>query len=223
MYLRLDAQLGELFKGLDELVGAGSYVVVLTADHGAAQNPRLLEDALPTANWYPADLEAELRSLIAAEGVPSEAVLNFSNEQVHLDFSQLGDAEADDWMEATRDALLKHPSIAEAWTMGEIRISPDPFAVLRRNGTDKRGGQVYFALHPGHLSYSDDGTTHGSGYAYDTHVPVVFMGNGFNPRSRHNERIGVKDIAPTLCKILDIAFPSACTGNPLWVDAGWAD
>ncbi len=223
MYLRLDAQLGELFKGLDELVGAGSYIVVLTADHGAAQNPRLLEEAMPTANWYPADLEAELRSLIAAEGVPSEAVLNFSNEQVHLDFSLLGDADADDWMEATRDALLKHPAMAEAWTMEEIRISPDPFAVLRRNGTDKRGGQVYFALHPGHLSYSDDGTTHGSGYAYDTHVPVVFMGAGFNPRSRHNERIGIKDIAPTLCKILDIAFPSACTGNPLWVDAGWAD
>ncbi|NDD19794.1 MAG: alkaline phosphatase family protein, partial [Flavobacteriia bacterium] len=83
-------------------------------------------------------------------------------------------------------------------------------------------GQVYFALHPGHLSYSNEGTTHGSGYAYDTHVPVVFMGYG-SQNAHHNERIGVKDIAPTLCKILDIAFPSACTGNPLCVAADWAD
>ena len=223
MYLRLDAQLGELFKGLDALVGAGEYLVVLTADHGAAQNPRLFDEVMPTANWYPADLEAELRSLIAAKGVPASAILNFSNEQVYLDLSLLGDEDADDWMDATRDALLKHPAIAEAWTLEEIRISPDPFAEMRRNGTDKRGGQVFFALHPGHLSYSNEGTTHGSGYAYDTHVPVVFMGPGFNPSARHNERIGVKDIAPTLCKILNTALPSACTGNPLWVSSGWAD
>lgn len=224
MYLRLDAQLGALFKGLDQMVGAENYIVVLTADHGAAQNPRLMEDVMPTRNWYPADLEAELRTLIQAEGVPAEAILNFSNEQLYLDLSLLDDGDdADMWMDAARDALLKHPAIAEAWTLVEIRLSPDPFATMRRNGTDKRGGQVYFALQPGHLSYSDEGTSHGSGYAYDTHVPVIFYGPGFNPKSRHNERIGIKDIAPTLCKILQIAFPSGCTGNPLWVGAGWAD
>ena len=43
------------------------------------------------------------------------------------------------------------------------------------------------------------------------------MGKAFNPQAMHNERAYIRDIAPTFSKVIGIASPSACTGNPLWV------
>ena len=58
------------------------------------------------------------------------------------------------------------------------------------------------------------GTTHGSPYAYDTHVPVMFFGQAFKP-GRYADEFGITDIAPTLSAALGIQEPPACTGKPL--------
>ena len=212
MYLRLDRQLDTLFHYLNENVGEDNFIVVLTADHGAADNPSQAKiDGMPTDWMAPADLESEFRELIITAGIPSKFILNFSNDQVYL---QENDS-LKNMEKIVRDALLKHPKIAEAWTKEEIRNSPDPFAKLRRNGSNKSSGQVFYALYPGSIAYYKTGTTHGSGYTYDTHVPVIFYGKIFGSSQNHIERINIKDIAPTLSKILGIAQPSACNGNIL--------
>src|SRR4030095_5482968 len=41
-YLRLDQYLGDFFTFLDQQVGAGKYLVALSADHGALALPELL-------------------------------------------------------------------------------------------------------------------------------------------------------------------------------------
>jgi predicted AlkP superfamily pyrophosphatase or phosphodiesterase len=212
MYLRLDLDLKHLFESLDLLVGKGNYLVTFTADHGASDNPMQAKaDGFPAELWAPADLEAELRVLMHQAGIDNDKVLNLSNDQIYLSSRE------QDLAVAVRNAILSHPAIAEAWTWEEIRLSPDPYAQLRRNGSDKRSGQVFYALKPGHLAYGPTGTTHGSGYHYDSHVPLIFMGKAFNPQAMHNERAYIRDMAPTLSKVIGIASPSACTGNPLWV------
>lgn len=50
---------------------------------------------------------------------------------------------------------------------------------LVQNGFDqKRSGDVFLILDPGVISYSKTGSTHGTSYSYDTHVPLLFYGNG---------------------------------------------
>jgi len=58
------------------------------------------------------------------------------------------------------------------------------------------------------------GTTHGTPFNYDTHVPIVFMGAGIRPGEYHR-KVFVNDVAPTLAAILQIEEPSGSIGNVL--------
>jgi hypothetical protein len=62
--------------------------------------------------------------------------------------------------------------------------------------------------------FTATGTTHGSPYEYDTHVPVVFLGAGVRAGS-YPGSIGVQDIAPTLSTLLAIQAPSGNMGRVL--------
>jgi arylsulfatase A-like enzyme len=58
------------------------------------------------------------------------------------------------------------------------------------------------------------GTTHGSPYKYDTHVPIIFYGKGIK-KGNSVKYHPITDIAPTLSMMLDIKIPSGCTGQPI--------
>jgi len=79
-----------------------------------------------------------------------------------------------------------------------------------------RSGDLYVQLLPGWISelYGKGGTTHGSPYSYDTHVPIIFFGWKVAPLDNY-DRVWVEDIAPTVCALLKIALPSGCTGTPI--------
>lgn len=70
-------------------------------------------------------------------------------------------------------------------------------------------------LKPGFLEYSRTGTSHGSPYAYDTHVPFLIMGPGIPEGKRTYARSEIRDIAPTLSALLGFPRPSGCTGKPI--------
>jgi arylsulfatase A-like enzyme len=73
---------------------------------------------------------------------------------------------------------------------------------------------VIFVLKPSVITYSPTGSTHGSGFSYDTHAPLIFFGNGI-PRGSSSERTEIIDIAPTISALLGISFPNGNTGKPL--------
>jgi arylsulfatase A-like enzyme len=79
----------------------------------------------------------------------------------------------------------------------------------------KRSGDISIVLESGWLEQRTvPGTTHGSPYTYDTHVPVIFYGHGIKPGASVTYH-PITDIAPTLSRLLRIKLPSACTGNPV--------
>ena len=55
---------------------------------------------------------------------------------------------------------------------------------------------------------------HFSPYSYDTHVPLIIMGNKLKP-GRYVESASPADIATTLANILGIQAPSNATGRVL--------
>ena len=62
--------------------------------------------------------------------------------------------------------------------------------------------------------YGKAGTTHGSGYTYDTHVPIIFFGKGIKKGSSVR-KVSITDIAPSLSMLLNISLPNSATGIPL--------
>jgi arylsulfatase A-like enzyme len=63
--------------------------------------------------------------------------------------------------------------------------------------------------------FTATGTTHGSPYEYDTHVPVAFLGPGWVRAGSYAGTVGVEDIAPTLATLLGIETPSGNMGRVL--------
>ena len=79
----------------------------------------------------------------------------------------------------------------------------------------ERSGDVILIQKPFQLSGTASvGTTHGSPYTYDTHIPVLFFGAGFKP-GRYADSFSITDIAPTLSAALRLTPPSGNMGAPL--------
>ena len=79
----------------------------------------------------------------------------------------------------------------------------------------KRSGDIYLTLNPGFMDWhTKTGTTHGTHYNYDAHVPLFFYGANVGAKQIYRN-IKITDIAPTLSIIMKTAFPNACTGNPI--------
>ena len=89
-------------------------------------------------------------------------------------------------------------------------------AGLIQNGfNQKRSGDVVFVLDQAVISYTTTtGSTHGSGFSYDTHAPLIFFGKGIS-HGNTSSRSEVVDIAPTISVLLGISFPNSSIGTPL--------
>jgi arylsulfatase A-like enzyme len=93
-------------------------------------------------------------------------------------------------------------------------ISGDSIGVLMRNGFNQaRSGNLTVMLDP-YWMVSRNGTTHGTPFDYDTHVPVLFLGAQVRG-GRYNGNVMVNDIAPTLATMLDVETPSGSIGRVL--------
>ena len=58
------------------------------------------------------------------------------------------------------------------------------------------------------------GTTHGTPYSYDTHVPLLWYGKGVKQLEVFR-RVNITDITATLTYFLNVQRPNATTGEPI--------
>jgi len=77
-----------------------------------------------------------------------------------------------------------------------------------------RYGDVRYELLPGWTGDIGVGASHGTGYAYDSHVPLLWWGMGIEPGVSYAPHT-ITDIAPTAAMIVNSKLPSACTGQPI--------
>ncbi|HRD51531.1 MAG TPA: alkaline phosphatase family protein [Flavobacteriales bacterium] len=222
MYLRLDLDIARLLEELDRRVGQGEYMVFLTADHAAVDVPSYLASLRGSAG-YP-DMQAMERGLQAALAKrfgPGKWVRTITNEQVFLNDSLIAakKLDAERVQRAAADHLLTDPLIAEAVTASDLvrfEYTDGLRRLLQRGYMPQRSGDVLFAYRPGYFegygAVPTKGTTHGSGWNYDTHVPILFYGHGIRP-GNVLRRTSITDIVPTLCMIVGMTMPNASTGH----------
>jgi len=86
--------------------------------------------------------------------------------------------------------------------------------LMQKGFNAKRSGDVLVNYQPSWVDFPHYGTTHGSPYSYDTHVPLLFYGWNIQHGSS-SEQIYITDVAATLAMMLNIQFPNGCTGKPI--------
>ena len=222
-YIRLDVELADFIKTIESKVGPENVLFMLTSDHGAAEVPLHLKDQqLPFGYYSTADFKDSLNQHLEELFDQKELVVAVMNEQVYFDQKVLSENRklAAKVMRSALEFVRKQPFVSQAIST-ERFINFDSASELMmkayRGYYPGRSGDIAFAIRPGWIGSKDGkGTTHGSGYAYDTHVPLLFYGWKVN-HGTSADAVNIKDIAPTLSHFMRIPLPSATTGNPLRV------
>lgn len=219
-YLRLDQDLARLFTALDAQVGTGNYTVFLTADHGAIHVPAFLADQKIPAGYLEMDeLKKQFMEFLTYKYGTTDLVKNISNNQIFLDRKVIEnlDMDLDDVQEELALELTKYNDVDKVFTgyqMWQNEYTRGISYILQNGWHEKRSGDVLIVQKPGFISYPKTGSTHGSPMIYDTHVPLLFYGNGIK-KGETAVRTEIPDIAPTIAVLLGTAFPNGTTGKPI--------
>lgn len=220
-YIKLDKQLAELLKALDNQVGKGNYIVFLTADHAAQINVDFLKNKkIPAGNSFTKQIKDSLKSFVKLEYNNEDIIENISNSQIFLNYEEmknLGLQRVKIEKNIKEFLRISFPQISFVLIRDDLEkmIAERNSNYLVLNGFNfQRSGDIIFEYQPNHLPYSGAGTSHGSRFNYDTHIPIIFYGWNI-PKQTINDPVFIVDIAPTIADLLHITEPNACIGIPL--------
>ena len=217
-YLRLDKDLGHFFNFLDTEVGKENYTLFLTADHAAVHVPSYLQSLKIPAHYINTTKLKKFLSDITQKYFNSkELIENISNYQIFLDQEKIEALGFNKNTVAQRlaDEVLSFDKIYKAVTARTLQTTNFTEGImhaLQQGYNPKFSGDVLMIPYPATLNYSRKGTSHGSGYSYDTHVPVIFYGNGIK-KGASKKTYKIIDIAPTISNLLKIEAPNGTSGK----------
>lgn len=219
-YLRLDRELEQFFNYLDGEYGKGEYLVFLTADHAVADIvDYMLSEKVPAGNFNTRFILTQMRGFCAAKFGEGNWISSFTNEQVFInhELAKEKGIEVKQIQRELAEFLLRFDGIKEVYTATDMRrldYMTGRKHLLQMGYNHKASGDLLLILEPAWLSSSWRGTTHGTGYTYDTHVPIAFMGWNI-PSGESSRYVTITDIAPTLSMLLNIRLPNGATGQPI--------
>ncbi|MDJ1481004.1 alkaline phosphatase family protein [Cytophagaceae bacterium YF14B1] len=219
-YLRLDRDIAELLTYLDTYIGKNNVLVFLSADHAVAPAAEhMTKMNVPAGVFDGRTMISNLKKQLNTQFGEGEWIRSYENNQLYLNYTLLQQKgkTVEDIYESITPSLLQLNGVANVINLHEINesILPEHFIKMIKNGIHrKRSGDIYIALEPNWFEGRKQGTTHGSFYAYDTHVPVIFYGGPVKHGSSIDE-VFVTDISATVAQLLNIMEPSGCIGKPI--------
>jgi len=219
-YLRLDQDIAQLLTYLESKFGKDEVLIFITADHGAVDVPQfLMDNHIPAGYFDKKKMVADLKTFCLTKW-NADLIENISNGNVFLNHEIIAKNNLNTTQieQNLANYLLTFEGVSQTFTATTLKttvITENIAANIQRGFNQVRSGDVVYVLASGWINagYST-GTTHGSPYHYDTHVPLIWYGNQI-PAGETTKKVVIPDIAATLAVLLNINAPSACTGNPI--------
>lgn len=224
--VRTDRLLSGLFNKLNKTIPGGldSVAIVVTADHGVLPVPEEERDAFRgPSDRLEVDFKGAVNSALAAKFGEGDWVLGSGLYEQNLYLNraliQSKSLKPEEVEEVAAEAASALPGVYLAVTRHQILHNQLPNWDWTRevaNGYNPTlGGDIMVLETPGTLFGSGHaGTSHGSPWAYDTHVPILTHWKGQQPQWV-SRRVFTHDIASTLSQLLGIEYPSGNMGKPL--------
>ena len=220
MCLETDQVLDKLFNFVDSSIGMSNVLVVFTADHGVAPLPEANAGRrMPGGRMQPRIVQNTLQSALVKKYGEGKWILSSQEHSLTLNQDLVQGKKLDrvEVEETAREVILAIPHVWRVYTRSLLiggNVGDDPVGRAVMNGFfPSRGADVYVLLEP-YWMFGASGTTHGTAFSYDTHVPVIFMGPAIRA-GIYDDQIIVNDIAHTIADLLEIETPSASVGRVL--------
>jgi predicted AlkP superfamily pyrophosphatase or phosphodiesterase len=221
LVLQLDRTLGDFLGFIDRAVGLDHTLIVLSADHGIAEAPEYMaERGFDTGRLTPEVVLAAVERIAHEEFGFDDIVRFYYRPFLYLDLNRVASAGLDPETvrEAVADALTREPGVHLAVTRRGLDERPDSMllGMIRNNFHATRAGDIYVVQEPYWFNFEAGpvAVMHGSPWAYDTHVPVIFAGPGIPARTVYRP-VQPADIAPTLAALLGMSPPASAQGTVL--------
>ena len=221
-YVRLDATLSDFLTTLDNTLGKGNYLLFLTADHAGIETPSFLrENKIPAGELGNKNFTNLVSEFVAKTFGSDKQIENFSNKQIYFDREEVKKKGVDihQLQQKTADFIRdSFPMVATIYSRDNLEgkaATREPENPILNSYNMAIAGDIFYTLQSGNLpTFREQGTTHGTEFSYDTHVPLLFFGWNV-PKQTVNTPVYIVDIAPTIADLIKITEPSASIGIPL--------
>lgn len=219
-YIRLDLEIARFINFLDINIGKDNYTLFLTADHAAVQVPSYLQSVKIPAGYLDNITFIQYLNNLTNNLFGSDKLIeNYSNFQIFFNQEEIKKLSLNkhEVGQTIADEIINHKDVYKTVTSLTLQTTSFNTGILHtlQNGfNQKLSGDVFIIPFPATISYSKTGTTHGSGYAYDTHVPLIFYGAGIK-KGNSDTYYPIIDIAPTIASFLKIVEPNGSTGKTI--------
>jgi predicted AlkP superfamily pyrophosphatase or phosphodiesterase len=220
MCVRTDHELEKLFSVLDRSIGMQHVLVVLTADHGVMPEPEQLErDRMPAGRLTNTALFDPIRQALVARFGAGEWLVKTAGASPYFNRTLIAQKSLDpaEVERVAAAAVSGVPHVSRVYTRQQLSLGQVPGDKLSqrivRSFNSVRSGDLEILLEP-YWIREPTGSTHGTPYSYDSHIPLIFMGPGIKA-GRYVGPVALNDVAPSLATILDIETPSGSVGRAL--------
>ena len=227
MTVRLDRQLAQFLKRLDDVVGAGRCLLALTSDHGVAPcAARARALRLDAGTFREKDVEdrlnAALRRTFGISDDKTRLVAGIEMPWLHLDQKVMERARVSSDRVVAACMLELRQIEGVGWVYpasvlaGDAPPVDDDFARMAWAAYHPQlAGQIYIGLRPyWHKLKADQAASHGTFHGYDRHVPIVLYGPGIRP-GRYQAPADPIDIAKSICLHIGVEPAATMTGRML--------
>jgi hypothetical protein len=217
---RTDRDIARLLDAVDAAVGLEHALVVLTSDHGVAPIPEeQVKRRMPGGRMTGAELFDPIEAALDARLGDGQWILGTAGSSPYLDHELIRERGLDPARvrEMAAEAAQEAPHVARVFTREQLLrgdVGPGPFALrVAASYHPRRSGDLEILIDP-YWMRSGHGTTHGTPYPYDTHIPLVFRGPGIRP-GRYHRHADLNDVAATVATLIATELPSGCSGRVL--------
>ncbi len=217
-YIRLDRDLQHFINFINDFVGIENTIIILTSDRGSTDSPKLLKSVnMPGGYFKDKNAETLLKSFVRAVYNKDNFIEYFDGSNMYLNRNRIEDAKYDlnEIQQKIASFIVDFTGVANSVTSSDLEGRNYTSGMLMRAQNSyhkKRSGDISVILEPGYIPGSDK--DYGSGYRNYTHVPLIFFGWKIKQGESY-EAVSITDVAPTLARFLQIAYPNASTGKVL--------
>jgi predicted AlkP superfamily pyrophosphatase or phosphodiesterase len=219
--LQLDRTLADLLAFVDKKVGLQNTLIVLSADHGMAEMPEFMaEKGMAVGRIHTEDIVNAVNEIGYDKFGIMGLAKRFFRPYLYLNDEVIKAAklERSAVEQAVADALTQKKGIALAVASSALPHMQDTPLLrrIRNNTHPERSGDIYVVQEPYWFLFDKGpiGVMHGSPWAYDTYVPIIFSGPGIGAKTIHRA-VHPVDVAPTIAAWIGVKPPSSSVGNPL--------
>lgn len=221
-YYNLDRNISELNTFLSNTIGKDNYTIVFTGSCGTSDDIVETERS-KSGRFNTMQFKVMMNSFLAAQFGYNDLLIAYSGRNIYLNRKLIFEKRLS--LSEIRDRCatfaLQFAGVAHTYTSSDVKSLSLSGAVHQRVANSfhpKYSGDIVVKLLPNwieiNIEEGDVVSNSGSGYNYDTHVPLLFYGNGISKESISSD-VSMIDVAPTVCEIFNIGRTDISLGYVL--------